>query len=329
MSTFVSVVVPVYNVKKYLNKCVNSIIAQTYDNYEVLLIDDGSTDGSSEMCDKFAAQYEKISAFHKENGGQSDARNYANKYLKGEYIVYIDSDDYVEPNYISVMVECREKYNADLVIASHIDEDEYGKVLSKKVFDNKVTIYDAKLALEEMCYENLICTSPCGKLIKREHIFKNEFPKGMIYEDLATIYKIIGSCNKIAYINCSIYHYIQRNGSTMHSEYSPKVLHVMQASENLLNYVEKYYPDIRSAAIQRYFFSANEAYVRASNEKDFLKIINNIRIKLRQYWSIIRINNKISKKQKIRYWMMAFQPILYKNVWKAIKNIGLNNIYLT
>ena len=289
MSTFVSVVVPVYNVKKYLNKCVNSIIAQTYDNYEVLLIDDGSTDGSSEMCDKFAAQYEKISAFHKENGGQSDARNYANKYLKGEYIVYIDSDDYVEPNYISVMVECREKYNADLVIASHIDEDEYGKVLSKKVFDNKVTIYDAKLALEEMCYENLICTSPCGKLIKREHIFKNEFPKGMIYEDLATIYKIIGSCNKIAYINCSIYHYIQRNGSTMHSEYSPKVLHVMQASENLLNYVEKYYPDIRSAAIQRYFFSANEVYVRAFNEKDFLKIINNIRIKLRQYWSIIRI----------------------------------------
>lgn len=293
MSTFVSVVVPVYNVKKYLNKCVNSIIAQTYDNYEVLLIDDGSTDGSAEICDSFAEQCEKISVYHKENGGQSDARNYANKYVKGEYIVYIDSDDYVDPDYISVMVECREKYNADLVIASHIDEDEYGKVLSKKFFDNKVTIYDAKLALEEMCYEKTICTSPCGKLIKREHIFENEFPKGMVYEDLATIYKIIGSCNTVVYINRSIYHYIQRNGSTMHSKYSPKVLHVMQASENLLDYVEKYYPDIRSAAIQRYFFSANEVYVRAFNEKDFLIITRKVRKNLKKYWSDIQKNPKI------------------------------------
>lgn len=327
MSTFVSVVVPVYNVKKYLNKCVNSIIAQTYDNYEVLLIDDGSTDGSAEICDSFAEQCEKISVYHKENGGLSDARNFANKYLKGDYIVYIDSDDYVDPDYISVMVECREKYDAALVIASYIDEDESGKVLSKKTFNNKITVYDAKLALEEMCYEKTICTAAWGKLIKRELVFENEFPKGMLYEDLATMYKIIGSCSTVVYVDRSVYHYIQRNGSIRFSKYSPKVLHVMQAAENLLDYVEKYYPDIRSAAIQRYFFSANEVYVRAFNEKDFLKITANIRIKLRQYWPIVRSNNKISQKQKIRYWMMTFHPILYKNIWKFIKNIGNNCMF--
>lgn len=319
MSTFVSVVVPVYNVKKYLNKCVNSIIAQTYDNYEVLLIDDGSTDGSSEMCDKFAAQYEKISVYHKENGGLSAARNYANKYLKGEYIVYIDSDDYVEPDYISIMVECREKYNADLVIASHIDEDEFGNVLSKKTFNNKITVYDARLALEEMCYEKTICTSAWGKLIKREYVFENEFPNGMLYEDLATIYKIIGSCNTVVYVDRPVYHYIQRNGSIRYSKYSPKVLHVMQASENLLNYVEKYYPDIRSAAIQRYFFSANEVYVRAFNEKTFLIITRKVRENLKKYWSDIQKNPKISIKQKAKYWIMTFQPLVYKAIRKIIK----------
>lgn len=321
MDIFVSVVVPVYNVKKYLNKCISSIIVQTYDNYEVLLIDDGSTDGSSEICDSFAEQYEKISVYHKENGGLSDARNYANKFLKGNYIVYIDSDDYVDPDYISVMVKCREKYNADLVIASYVDEDELGKILSKKVFNNKITVYDAKSALEEMCYEKKISTSACGKLIKKEYVYENEFPKNMLYEDLATMYKIIGSCSTVVYIDCSMYHYVQRNGSIRFSKYSPKVLHVMQAAENLLDYVEKYYPDIRSAAIQRYFFSANEVYVRAFNEKDFLKIIDNIRIKLQQYWWMVRNNNKISQKQKIRYWMMAFHPILYKNIWRAMKRI--------
>ncbi|MCM1059370.1 MAG: glycosyltransferase family 2 protein [Eubacterium sp.] len=319
MHSLVSVVVPVYNVKKYLSKCVESIMSQTYDNYEVLLIDDGSTDGSSEMCDRFAEQYEKIFAYHKENGGLSDARNFANKYLKGDYIVYIDSDDYVDSEHISILTECMSKYNADFVIAAHIEEDEFGTVLNKKNFDNKVTVYDTKSALEEMCYEKKIGTSAWGKLIKRETAFANEFPKGMLYEDLATIYKMIGSCSKIVYIDQPIYHYLQRNGSIRFSKYTPKVIHIMQAAENLLDFINEKYPDIRSAGIHRYFLSANEFCARAVNEKDFLGITRKVRVNLRKYWSNIQRNPKVSIKQKTKYWLMTFQPLFYKSIRRIIK----------
>lgn len=113
---FVSVVIPVYNVEEYLLRCVQSVLTQTYDNYEVILVDDGSTDNSGKMCDEFARLDNRVRAFYKTNGGLSDARNFGTDKSKGEYVIFVDSDDYVSDEYIDYLVQLRKMYDADIAV---------------------------------------------------------------------------------------------------------------------------------------------------------------------------------------------------------------------
>lgn len=127
----VSIVVPVYNVERYIAKCVESLLNQDYSNYEIILVDDGSTDGSPKLCDKYANANDNVVCLHKSNGGLSDARNYGTCHATGDYISYVDLDDYVDTDYISSMIEAMRGDSVDIVISSHFDEDENGKFLHR------------------------------------------------------------------------------------------------------------------------------------------------------------------------------------------------------
>ena len=320
----VSIIVPVYNVEKYINKCVMSLINQTYKNFEILLIDDGSTDLSGKICDNYSKDYYFIRTFHKQNGGASEARNYAMSYVTGEYITFVDSDDYVEIDFLEKMINLKDKKNADLVIVTHIDETPEGEILTKKRKRKKeVVLLTTEEAIEKMCYEIEFGTTPCAKLFKTDIVRKNPFPLNNTYEDLATVYKYIAESKKIVFYDIPMYHYVQRNGSKRNDNiWKNSVLDVMRATDELFAYIVKYYPNIYSAAVQRYFFSANEVYVRAFNNKEYLTIIAPFREKGKKLIKDMIINFKITLQQKIRYLLMIYNPKLYRIIWKYLKMFG-------
>lgn len=312
----VSVIVPVYNVEKYLDKCINSILNQSYKNYEVILIDDGSTDESGKICDKYTSKYKFIRAIHKENGGQSHARNLGVVNSKYQYVTFIDSDDYIDRYFLERLTDILEGYESDIAICGILDEDTNGNYIYPDTSSGEVKVYSNYEAIEEMCYERKFGTSPCAKVIKKKIVLDNPFPIGVIYEDLATLYKILGDCNSIVFYDKKMYHYVHHFGSTTKNIWHDNVMYVMKASNELLHYIETRCPNIIDAGVQRYFFSANEVYVRSFDERKYLSIIYDIRQQLKKYWPYIVANNKIAFKQKLRYWMMMDFPMLYKYIWK-------------
>lgn len=314
----ISVVVPVYNVELFLDKCIKSLLSQDYDNLEILLIDDGSPDRSGEICDFYASKYDKIRTFHKENGGLSDARNYALSFTRGEYVMFIDSDDYVDNCIISSMA-ARLNEDIDIVVSPHIDERENGEIISQLCEFDEYTILTSEEALEKMCYQVDFSTSACGKLIKRELLLNFPFPKGKLYEDLAVMYKIVGSAKRVGFTRKTMYHYVQHSGSIRFNIWSDKVYDVIEATDKLIEYIKDKYPRIIEAAIYRYFFSANEVYVRAFLEKKYLDLVKPIRQQLYSYWNIVKADKNVSNKQKIRFWLMIFQPVLYRTIWKIVR----------
>lgn len=201
----VSVIVPIYNVEKYLEKCINSLLSQTLEDIQIILVNDGSKDNSGNI----AKEYEKnnndrVIYVEKENGGLSDARNYGLKYATGDFIAFLDSDDYIEKNAYEEMYNKAIEENADYVECDFIWE-----------FPNKIRVdkqYPYKNKKEMLSFVRVVAWN---KLIKRQLIIDNnlEFPKGLRYEDIEFTYKLIPFVNKFAYVDKPFIHYVQREGS--------------------------------------------------------------------------------------------------------------------
>ncbi|MBR6123665.1 glycosyltransferase family 2 protein [Candidatus Saccharibacteria bacterium] len=224
MQPLVSIIIPVYNVELYLDRCINSVLAQTYKNIEVILIDDGSSDNSSVMCDNFAASDARIIVVHKENGGQSDARNVGLDLCKGDYISFVDSDDWIAINYIEKLLFTLENMEADMAIGNHQQELTDGSFVYRS--NQRDECLDKSKALDILIKEPPIqFVLACGKLYKRDLFLNLRFPKGMIYEDQRTNYILFFLSKKIACTSEVLYHYIKRDDSTMgknpNGDYTP------------------------------------------------------------------------------------------------------------
>ena len=210
----VSIVIPVYNVENYLEKCMQSVLAQTVRDFEVILVNDGSTDGSGVLCDVYAKKDERIRVIHKENGGLSDARNTGIRCAAGNYICFIDSDDYVADFFLEKRLAAAARHNADIVLFDYVFVEEDGRPLYR---------YQAHLEAEQTLTletsPTLLNTTPsaCNKLYRRSlfHTREAEFPKGRLYEDLATIPKLFSGAT-IVYIDLPLYFYVNHMGSIMH-----------------------------------------------------------------------------------------------------------------
>ena len=315
----ISIVVPVYNVERYLIKCVESLLSQTYTSYEILLVDDGSDDSSAHICDAYALNNDNIISLHKKNGGLSDARNYAMSYVSGEYVTFVDSDDYVHENYLNAMISCLPIgiNDVDMVICSYKDVSEDIVASHHCDYNVKGINMSSKETLSEMCYEKYFGTSACAKLIRTNLVKQFPFPKGKLYEDLATMYKVIGHARRIVFLNQPLYYYVQRIGSIRNSKWNKQKWDVMEAANGLLNYIDNQYPELHKDAVQRYFFSANEVYVNAFSEKSYSRIIEPLRKKLKPLWHDVVNNPRISTKQRSRYWMMIHAPKIYRLIWNV------------
>ena len=216
----ITVVVPVYNVEKYIKKCIDSIINQTYKNIEIILVNDGSTDNSGKICNDYAKKDCRIKVIHKENGGLSDARNFGIENTTGKYITFVDSDDYIEIDYVEYLYNLVVKNKVDISICSmFIDSTKKHINQGKKFKDN---IFDTKKCYEYMLLEKGFTISAPAKLYLSELFRDIKYPTGMLCEDNGTTYKLIAKCDRIAYGCQSKYHYVAREDSIMRSTFNPK-----------------------------------------------------------------------------------------------------------
>ena len=207
----VSIIVPIYKVEPYLRRCLDSIVNQTYANLEIILVDDGSPDNCPQICEEYAVNDNRIVVIHKENGGLSDARNTGLDICKGEYISFVDSDDWVDNNYIKTLLNLAIKENADICICNHSLIYRDG---TEKFSSFSAGVYSKTDAIKKIILQQTLpWGASWGKIYNRKIFKKYQFPVGKIHEDDYTSYKFIYEANKTACIDQPLYKYFQRNDS--------------------------------------------------------------------------------------------------------------------
>lgn len=229
-----SVIIPVYNVEIYLDKCLKSVLAQTYRNLEIVLVDDGSTDRSGLMCDEYAKKDARIRVIHKQNGGLSDARNVALDIVQGDYVTFVDSDDYVDKRLVDRLLVCATQKQCDLVVGgfvkciAEVEDDRNDKE------EQRQTILSAEDAIERMLYRKGVPTYAHGKLYKSCLFEEIRFPVGKLFEDIITVYKVLKKVNKIGIVDYPMYYYRQRQGSIVNFNFRPNRLHAVEHALEIL-----------------------------------------------------------------------------------------------
>lgn len=213
MNPLISIIIPVYKVEKYLKKCIDSILAQSYTNIEVILIDDGSPDNCGKICDEYTSLDKRIVVVHKKNGGLSSARNAGLDIANGDYIAFVDSDDYIHKDYIKCMINEAQKSNADLVMCNVVSVDEKGEVLKKyNCIEGSVNRTEFWTNYYYSHYYELGMIS-CNKLYKKYIWKKLRFPNGKVHEDEFVLFHVINQSRIISVINKELYYYFQRSDS--------------------------------------------------------------------------------------------------------------------
>ena len=228
----ISVVLPIYNIESYLDRCMEAVLNQTYSNLEILMVDDGSPDGCPQICDRYAEQDSRVRALHKENGGLSDARNYGIARARGEYITCIDPDDYVDPDYVEYLYRLIDKYETRMSICQHVTEYDNGSV--KDHGSSGDELMDIETCLRRMLYHDVIDTSAWAKLYHRSLFDTVSYPVGKIFEDIGTTYALMMQCDTgIAVGYESKYHYMYHMNSIVNSSFSPRKLDLLEMTDKM------------------------------------------------------------------------------------------------
>ena len=248
--TLVSVIVPVYRVEAYLEKCVQSILAQDMEDFELILVDDGSPDGCGEICRRFAEKDGRVRCIRKENGGLSDARNAGIGAARGEYLSFIDADDYVEKTYLSFLLSLiRAVPGCKVSQANHFVERN-GKSRPEYSLEDRA-VFSAHDAFEAVLYHDRVDVSGWGKLYHRSVFDTLRYPKGRLYEDTCIFGDILLSTDVYVYGGRPQYHYVQRENSIVNKRFSENTMQFVEAVERLTDTALRAYPDLKQACLRR------------------------------------------------------------------------------
>ena len=278
----ISVIVPVYNTEKYLDKCICSIVNQTYKDLEILLVDDGSKDNSLEILNRWAEKDSRIKVFHKENGGQGSARNVGLDVARGDYIGFIDSDDLILDDMYETLLSLLAQYDADVSTLKtfHFNDEDELKDCGENT-ESQSGVFTGFEALKERFSTGLIITdSPCNKLYKKEVLKDLRFLENRLMEDTAFIYKILDKANKIAFTDKCGYLVRCENTSVSRRKYNVRRCDTILTYREIVDFIERQdkYKDlyvlVESAAAGAVFYNAGEFYkakIKDKKTKNFIK----------------------------------------------------------
>lgn len=321
--SLISVIVPIYNVEKYLDKCVDSIINQTYKNLEIILVDDGSPDNCPKMCDDYAKKDSRIKVVHKENGGLSDARNAGMKVATGEYVSFIDSDDYISLDFYETLLQTMIDNDSDIVECSVVKFYENEK-FDEYSDDLKVTNYETVDALDGLISENPFKQHVWNKLYKSSVALDIPYAVGKLNEDEFWTYQVFGKAKKVTRINQTMYYYFQRNGSIMGNGYNIRRLDALEGKMNRQTYIEKNFPILTTKAKVDLYGSCMFAYqsvlkfMSGNDKKKACKIIRDYKNRCKLTTDEI---NSITDSSKKYYKLAKFNFYICCKM-KALLNIG-------
>lgn len=254
MNDKISVIVPIYKVEQYLNRCIESIVNQTYRNLEIILVDDGSPDQCPKMCDDWAEKDARIVVIHKENGGLSDARNAGMKIATGEYIFFVDSDDWIHRETLEILILYQKEQNANVVECKALPVD--SEFLDKKVVKEELQLqeFNSQGAMTALLRENPLKQTVWNKLYKRELIQDIFFEVGKYHEDEFWTYQVFDKVTKLIYVDVQLYYYFQRSDSIMGQAFSLKRLDAIEGRYRRLELIKDKYPELVSEAKENLAF---------------------------------------------------------------------------
>jgi glycosyltransferase involved in cell wall biosynthesis len=247
----VSVVVPIYKVEKYIHRCIDSILNQTYTNLEIILVNDGSPDTCGVIADMYSQCDDRIKVIHKENGGLSDARNYGMKEVTGEFTVFVDSDDWIEKDMIKNMVHSSLKYKADVVQAAFYYAYDDKLLLDRIYLSKEETplILDNKTLMYELVTNEIVKNFAWGKLYKTNIIRNIPFKKGVLFEDVFWAHKVMHRVNTYLILKQPYYYYYQRNDSIV-STYSIRNLDIIKGLKDRHRFIKNHYEELKDESLK-------------------------------------------------------------------------------
>lgn len=320
----ISVIVPIYNVEKYLNKCIDSIINQTYKNIEIILINDGSTDRSYELCTHYAKKDGRIKLINKKNGGLSDARNKGLEIAKGEYAVFIDSDDWIDRSMLEKLYDLSIKYNADIVQGDYVKVYSDDDSIINDINNIEVNCYSPEQALELLYSEKCVKTVVTwNKLYKRTLFNGINFPKGKIHEDEFTTYKLLHKANIVVDTNIPIYYYRQREGSIMKSDFSIRRLDALEALMERKEYFKNFGLKKLEYMTESLFCSYLKTFyikVKNSNICNKGKVMEELKIEMKKNYIQFIKNKEITIKGKITLTICILSDYIFFKVYRKYIN---------
>lgn len=314
-----SVIVPVYMVEKYVAKCIDSIINQSYTNLEIILVDDGSKDNSGRICDDYKEKDDRIIVIHKDNGGLSSARNIGIENATGQLITFVDSDDYIKCNMYDMMIDCLCKNNLDVICCNYESDSTSKNEKNESAFKVLKHIDAVARLLDEDGYR---CYS-WNKIYKKELFDNVKFPEGLFYEDIITNYKLFLKANRIGYVNAKLYVYNYRVGSITSEMFNEKKYDLFFAINELSSDAKtrdkKMYKMLLPGCVRYYFYFVNSAIrsdVEIKTEISFLK-----RFIRDNYFSIVT-SKKVSLKILMQSTFFLINEKIYAKLLMKAKPIG-------
>lgn len=312
----ISVIVPVYKVEKYLEKCVNSICSQSYSDLEIILVDDGSPDSCGKICDEMALRDQRIRVIHQKNRGLSIARNAGLAIAQGKYVAFVDSDDTIENGAYLMLHNMIEDYDADIAICGCRKVKEH-ELLKKVEYPNYENVLLDNNKLWELIFGQLN-NSACNKLYKRSLIGDLQFPEKVVHgEDLLFNIEYLAKCNIGVYNEAPVYNYLSRNDSITRSSFNENVFGEIVAKDKAKDLVKKYMP-IQLKNAELFCFRARMNVLRSIYAADKEIIYQDKIDKIKEYIKLKYQNVKSSlrKKEKIEYKLFFFGSSLYRRIAK-------------
>lgn len=324
----VSVIIPIYNVEEYLEQCINSVVNQTYQNLDIILVDDGSPDHSPEICDAWAVKDSRIQVIHKRNGGLSDARNAGLRCVQGRYIAFVDSDDWIAVHMIENMVHAMLNHKADMVICQFMKVYPNGE--KEKPFprgDGKEEILNQRQLLELLAEDRKVTHHVWRKLYKAEYVPKDIFPIGRNYEDTCVMPDLAMPCKKVVYISDAYYFYRVNENGIVNTQ---KLKNLLDRYYSIELFYKKTRPVLKECAEDFRAYKKMELWYEcfkgsSTDRKNIKKLQKKIRNELKDF----SYNSTTNYKRRVGFFIMKRLPFLAKItycIWRKFKSIFLKRM---
>ena len=319
----VSVILPVYDIEGYLPTCMESLFNQTYKNFEIIIVDDGSHEPCRRLCDSYK-DHEGVSVYHKKNGGLSEARNYGFEKSRGEWVIFIDPDDWVDSDHIEYLMSLAEQFGTDMAVSQHRVMYSNGKIRDNGGVGEECL--DDKTCIERMLYHDVIDTSAWGKLYKRELFDGIRYPVGLCFEDISTTYALMMKAKRIAVGYRSTYNYMYRPNSIVNGPFNPHKIDLLKTTDMMAKGILSVYPDLRNAVIRRRVYSRFSTLNQLEGVKGYDDLKKDIISFIRKYSKVVLNDPQAPTRDHLAIRLLLTDYDLYRKMWGLLDLNGIKQV---